>query len=55
MEKNSEYPTSSTCMTSDHQIYIAGKGYKKVKDLKTGDIIINEAHGKVERIKVLKA
>ena len=41
-------------MTEDYQVYIAGIGYKKVKDLKPGDVIINEVNGKTERVKVLK-
>jgi len=54
MRKDSEYPVGDICMTEDHQVYIAGEGYKKVKDLKPKDVIINEVGGKTERIKVLK-
>lgn len=41
------------CLSKNHEVYIAGKGYVKVKDLKPGDIIINEVNGKTERIKIL--
>lgn len=40
------------CMTENHEVYIGGKGYVKVKDLKPGDEIINELHGRTERIKI---
>lgn len=50
MIKESKYP----CMTENHTIYIAGKGYVRAKDLKPEDIIINEVNGKTEHIKILK-
>jgi len=46
------WPVSGPCMTENHEVYLAGQGYVKVKDLKAGDIIINETHGKTNRIKV---
>ena len=41
-----------TCMSKNHEVYIAGRGYVKVKDLKPDDVIINETNGKTNRIKV---
>lgn len=40
-------------MTEDHEVYLAGRGYVKVKDLKIGDVIINETNGKTNRVRVL--
>ena len=40
------------CMTENHEVYLAGKGYVKVKDLKPDDVIINETGGKTNRIRV---
>lgn len=39
-------------MTENHEVYLAGKGYVKVKDLKAGDVIINETSGITNRVKV---
>lgn len=41
------------CMSENHQLYIAGKGYVKLKDLKKDDVIINETNGKTNRITIL--
>jgi hypothetical protein len=40
------------CATENHEVYIAGRGYVKVKDLKDNDVIINEVNGRVERVKI---
>ena len=50
MIERSKYP----CMTEDHQVYVAGKGYVRVKNLKRDDVIINEVNGKTVRVEVLK-
>lgn len=40
------------CMTENHEVYLTGRGYVKVKDLQAGDVIINETEGKTNRVKV---
>ena len=40
------------CMTENHEVYIAGRGYVKIKDLKAGDVIINETNGVTSRLRV---
>ena len=40
------------CMTENHEVYIAGKGYIKVKDCFPGDVIINEVNGRTDRVKI---
>ena len=40
------------CMSENHKVYLAGRGYVWVKNLKAGDVIINEVNGKTERLKV---
>ena len=47
-----EWPVSAPCMTENHEVYLAGRGYVKVKDLKAGDVFINETNGKTNRVKV---
>lgn len=42
------------CATENHEVYIAGRGYVKVKDLKDNDVIINEVNGRVERVKIMR-
>jgi hypothetical protein len=44
----------SFCMTENHEVYVAGIGYKKVKDLRPNDVIINEVECRVDRIKIIK-
>jgi hypothetical protein len=39
-------------MSENHEVYITARGYVKVKDLKSDDVIINETNGKTNRIKV---
>ena len=39
-------------MTENHEVYLAGRGYVKVKDLNPDDVIINETNGKTNRVKV---
>lgn len=55
MEKDGKRIMASTppCMTENHQVYIAGRGYVKVKDLQPDDVIINEVNGSTHRVKVL--
>lgn len=50
--RKTEWPIHPPCMTENHQVYLAGKGYVKVKDLKAGDIIISETCGVTHHLKV---
>jgi hypothetical protein len=47
-----DWPVGPPCMTENHKVYIAGRGYVKVKDLKAGDTIINETNGVTSRLRV---
>ena len=47
-----EEPVGPPCMTENHEVYIAGRGYVKIKDLKAGDTIINETNGVTSRLRV---
>jgi hypothetical protein len=51
-KKVEDWDIQPPCMTENHEVYIAGTGYVKVRDLKAGDIIINETNGVTNRIKV---
>ena len=47
-----EWPVNPPCMSENHLVYLAGRGYVKVGDLRAGDVIINEVDGKTERVRV---
>jgi len=33
-----DWPVQPPCMSENHEVYLAGRGYVPVKDLKAGDI-----------------
>lgn len=40
------------CMSEDHLVYISGRGYVKIKDLKPDDVVTSVVDGKTVSVKV---